>query len=399
LPRLLLGESGIVVGAAAANCVSLAFELRQQGAQTEILAPVPGKCLKYLSRHPVGEIVRPLPSIGTGLIGKGIGAIQVLRHGLKNRLREMHYDVVHSHSGNYLYAIVPLSASKKTSVRFHSLYCPIGAKGGVYTSWWEKPLAAKFLFNRFDKVIAVTGNVRQSIEKAGILPEKIELIPMSVDLRRFRPMMEHRSSVYFPEESKGTRILFVGNASKEKGLVELLKAVWLLLQNGFSPYLVATIENASEVKEYASRYDYIKRLVDELGLAHNVRILGLVDCIENLYAESDLVVFPWSTTRGPCDHPMVALEAMAMGKCIVSTPVGGCPELLLGGKAGILTDGFSSESLAAALEYAINHPEILRQRGQTALEAANNFSVEKNGKRMINLYERLLKGKVRRNEQ
>jgi glycosyltransferase involved in cell wall biosynthesis len=73
--------------------------------------------------------------------------------------------------------------------------------------------------------------------------------------------------------------------------------------------------------------------------------------------------------------------------------------LLLGGKAGILTDGFSSESLATALEYTINHPEILRQTGQAALETANNFSVEKNGKRMINLYERLLKGKVHRDEQ
>jgi len=399
LPRLLLGESGIVIGAAAANCVSLAFELRQQGIQIEILAPVPEKSLEYLSRHPVGEIVRPLQSIGTGLVGKAISAVWSLRHNLKKRLREMHYDVVHCHSGTYPYAIVPLAANQGSIVRLYSLYCPLGTSGGLYGQWWEKSLAAKFLFNRLDKVIAVTGNVRQSIEKAGILPEKIELIPMSVDSRRFRPMIEHKSSVYFPEESKGARILFVGNASKEKGLVELLKAVRLLLQNGLSPYLVATIENASEIKEYASRYDYIKRLVDKLGLAHNVRILGLVDCIENLYAESDLVVFPWNTTIGPCDHPMVALEAMAMGKCIVSTPVGGCPELLLGGKAGILTDGFSSESLSTALEYTINHPEILRQRGQTALETANNFSVKKNGKRMINLYERLLEGKVRRNEQ
>ncbi|MCK4793578.1 MAG: glycosyltransferase family 4 protein, partial [Desulfobacteraceae bacterium] len=381
LPRLFLGESGIVVGAAAANCVSLAFELRQQGVQIELLAPVPEKCLKYLADHPVGEIVRPLPNTGTGLIGKGISAIWSLHRLLKVRIKEKNYNIVHCHSGSYMYAIIPLAANQDSIVRLHSPYCPLGTSGGLYGGWWEKPFAARFLFSRLDKVIVVTSNVRQSTEKAGILPEKIELIPMSVDSRRFHPIMDHRSSVYFPEESKGARILFVGNASKEKGLIELLKAVWLLLQNGFSPYLVATVENASGVEEYARRYDYIKRLVDELGLAHNVRILGLVDCIENLYAESDLVVFPWTTTRGPCDHPMVALEAMAMAKCIVSTPVGGCPELLMYGKAGILTKGFSSESLAAALEYAINHPEILKQKGQAALEAANNFSVEKNGKR------------------
>jgi len=399
LPRLLLGESGIVIGAAAANCVSLALELRRQGVQIEILASVPEKHLESLSRHPIGEMVIPLPSIGTGLIGKGIGAIRALRRGLKKRMGQMHYNVVHSHSGTYLYAIVPLSASKKTSVRFHSLYCPIGAKGGVYTSWWEKPIAARLIFNKLDRVIAVTENVRQSIERAGVPSEKIESISMCVETRRFYPMDRKEPSKYFPNRSKGARILFIGNSSKEKGLIELLQAVQILTQKGIPLFLVATIENQSEIKEYASRYDYVKRLVAELGLAHNVQILGLIDDIENLYAETDLVVFPWNTSRGPSDYPMVALEAMAMGKCIVSTPVGGCPELLLGGKAGILTEGFSSESLAAALEYAINHPEILRQRGQTALETANNFSVEKNGKRMINLYERLLKGKVRRNEQ
>lgn len=393
LPRLLPGKSGIIVGGCATNCVSLALELRRQGVQIELLAPVPKERLEFLSRHPIGEIVRPLQSIGTGLIGKGIGAIQVLRHSLKKRLREMHYDVVHSHSGTYPYAIVPLAANRRTSVRLHSLYCPIGAKGGVYTSWWEKPIAARLIFNKLDRIIAVTENVRQSIEKAGVSSEKTESISMCVDTRRFYPRDRKEPSKYFPNKSKGARILFIGNSSKEKGLIELLQALQILTQKGIPLFLVAAVENQSEIKEYTSRYDYVKRLVAELGLAHNVQILGLIDYIENLYVETDLVVIPWNTSRGPSDYPMVALEAMAMGKCVVSTPVGGCPELLLGGKAGILTDGFSSESLAAALEYAINRPEIRSQKSKVTQEIVKNFSLETSAKRMANLYEHLLEEK------
>jgi len=394
LPRLLPGESGILVGGCATNCVSLALELRRQGVQIELLAPVPKERLEFLSRHPIGEIVRPLQSIGTGLIGKGIGAIQVLRHSLKKRLREMHYDVVHSHSGTYPYAIVPLAANRRTSVRLHSLYCPIGAKGGVYTSWWEKPIAARLIFSKIDRIIAVTDNVRQSIEKAGVSSEKTESISMCVDTRRFYPRDRKEPSKYFPNKSKGARILFIGNSSKEKGLIELLQALQILTQKGIPLFLVAAVENQSEIKEYTSRYDYVKRLVAELGLAHNVQILGLIDYIENLYAETDLVVIPWNTSRGPSDYPMVALEAMAMGKCVVSTPVGGCPELLLGGKAGILTEGFSVESIATTIEFAIKHPEIRRLKSEVAMETVNNFSVETSAKHMINLYERLLKGKA-----
>lgn len=394
LPRLLPGESGIVVGGCAANCISLALELRRQGVQMEILASVPEKHLESLSRHPVGEIVKPLPSIGTGLIGKGIGAIGVLRRSLKKRMRETHYDVVHSHSGTYPYAIVALAANRRTSVRFHSLYCPIGAKGGVYASWWEKPIAARLIFNKLDRIIAVTDNIRQSIEKAGVPPEKIESISMSVDTQRFHPMVPKEPGKYFPGKSKGARILFVGNTSKEKGLIELLQAMRILVQKGIPLFLVAAVENQSEISEYASRFDYIKRLITELGLTHSVQLLGLIDYIENLYAETDIVVIPWNTSRGPSDYPLVAMEAMAMGKCIVSTPVGGCPELLRDGKAGILTNDFSAESISSAIEFAVNHPEHRRRKGQAALEAANHFSLEKSGKRMINLYERLLKRKI-----
>lgn len=394
LPRLLPGESGIVVGGCAANCISLALELRRQGVQMEILASVPEKHLESLSRHPVGEIVKPLPSIGTGLIGKGIGAIGVLRRSLKKRMRETHYDVVHSHSGTYPYAIVALAANRRTSVRFHSLYCPIGAKGGVYASWWEKPIAARLIFNKLDRIIAVTDNIRQSIEKAGVPPEKIESISMSVDTQRFHPMVPKEPGKYFPGKSKGARILFVGNTSKEKGLIELLQAMRILVQKGIPLFLVAAVENQSEISEYASRFDYIKRLITELGLTRSVQLLGLIDYIENLYSETDIVVIPWNTSRGPSDYPLVAMEAMAMGKCIVSTPVGGCPELLRDGKAGILTNDFSAESISNAIEFAVNHPEHRRRKGQAALEAANHFSLEKSGKRMINLYERLLKRKI-----
>jgi glycosyltransferase involved in cell wall biosynthesis len=393
LPRLLPGESGVVVGGCASNCISLALELRRQGVDMEILASVPEKRLESLSHHPVGEIVKPLPCIGIGMIGKGIGAIYILRHNLKKRMRETHYDIVHSHSGTYPYATAALAANRTTSARLHSLYCPLGAKGGVYTSWWDKPIAARLIFNKLDRIIAVTDNIRRSIEKAGVSSEKIESIPMSVDTQRFHPMVPKGPDKYFPNKAIGTKILFVGNASKEKGLIELLRAMRILAQKGFPLFLVAAVENQSEIREYADRLDYIKGLIAELKFTQKVRLVGLVEHIENLYAETDIVVISWNTSRGPSDYPVVAMEAMAMGKCIVSTPVGGCPELLRDGKAGILTDDFSAESLSSAIEFAINHPEDRKRKGQAALETVDQFSLEKSAKQMIKLYEGLLKRK------
>jgi len=398
MPRLPLTESGVVVGGCATNCVSLALELKRQGHQIEILAPVPKKSLGHLSCHPLAEIIRPIPSFGAGLIGKGLGAIHVLRQGLKKRLQEIRFDVVHSHSGTYPYAIVPLAVNHNTCVRLHSLYCPIGAEGGVYSRWWEKPAAARFIFNKLDRVIAVTDNVAKSIQKTGLPSGKIESIPMCVDTRRFYPREHKGPSRYFPSESRGARILFVGNSSKEKGLTELIKAVKILAEQRIPVFLVAAIENESKIRQYSQGYHFAKALIKKLWLENHVRLLGLIDPIEDLYAESDLIIIPWNTSRGPSDFPMVALEGMAMGKCIISTRVGGCPELLKNGQAGILTEGFSSNSIAAAIEFAIKHPEIQKQIVPGAIEAAKNLSLEKCGGQMITLYERLISEKMPCNE-
>ena len=393
LPRLHVGPAGIVVGGCAGNCTSLALELKRQGVQIELLAPVPQEEAVHLSGHPLAGIVRPLPEAGTGLMTKGFAAIHALRRALRRRLQENHVDVVHCHSGTFPYAVVPLAAASKRCARLHSLYCPLGAKGGVYGSWWERPRIAGMLLNRLDRVVAVTGNVRRSVERMGVRPEKVESIPMCVDTRRFCPREHRGPAQHFPVGISGPKLLFVGNASKQKGLLELLDAVAILKSKGIVVTLAATIENQSRIKEYSTRYEQAKEFVVARGLDGQVKFLGLVDSIEDLYAEADIVVVPWNTSRGPSDYPMVLLEAMAMGKCVVTTPVGGCPELLRQGEAGILTEGFSAERIAAGIESALHDSRKTECIQRNALDAARDLSLEAGAKRLIALYEHLLEGK------
>lgn len=394
MPRLLPTPSGAVVGGAAANCVSLALELKRQGADVELLASVSADGLAHLAGSPLSGILTPLPSCGGGLLSKGLATLRSLRRGLRARLRETRFDIVHGHSGTYPYAVVPLVADRKTSVRLHSLYCPLGAKGGVYSKWWEKMSAAKLTFQRLDRVIAVTDNVRRSVEAAGLPAENIESIPMCVDTQRFSPDAPCGPVKHFPSNNGDLRLLFVGNASKEKGLLELLQAIRFLREKALPVALVAAVENQCAIESNSVGLISAKRFVSESGLGDCVRFIGLVDSMEALYAEADAVVIPWNSTRGPSDYPMVALEAMAMGKCVVSTPVGGCPELLAGGKAGLLTKEFSAESIASTIELAIRNSEMRSVIQDTAIERAQRFSVSTSVKRLLALYRDLLETKV-----
>jgi glycosyltransferase involved in cell wall biosynthesis len=255
---------------------------------------------------------------------------------------------------------------------------------------------ARSLLRRLDKVVAVTGNVRQSIEEVGVPPEQIECIPMCVDTRRFQPKEHCGPLRYFSQNGGSLRVLYVGNTSREKGLIQLLHAVKLLIDERLRISLVAAIENQSRIKEYATGYDQVHKRIGELQIGGCVHLVGVVDRIEDLYAESDFVVIPWETSRGPSDYPMVAMEAMAMGKCVISTPVGGCPELLDHGTAGILTDGFSAASLASAIRSAASNVEVRRAVERAGVLRAAELSLNAAARKTISLYERMVGAKDRR---
>lgn len=394
MPRLLPTPLGAVVGGSAANCVSLALELKRQGVDIELLASVSQEGMSHLADGPLAGIVTPVTGGGRGLVGRGLGTLHALRSGLKDRLKEKRFDIVHAHSGTYPYVIVPLAADRRTCVRLHSLYCPLGAKGGVYSNWWERGAVARLAFERLDRVIAVTENVRLSLENAGVRAEKIDLIRMCVDTQRFRPRSAGESPRYFTEDGS-TRLLFVGNGSKEKGLLELLQAVRLLKDKGLRVSLIAAVENQCRTRANSTGYDLAQQFICQAHMEGSVRFVGLVPAIEDLYAQADLLVIPWNTTRGPSDYPMVALEAMAMGKCIVSTPAGGCPDLLQRGQAGILAAGFSPQDIAAAIACAIEDPAHRAEVEGHAMKRVRDLSVTNSANCLLALYERLLNSKAR----
>jgi glycosyltransferase involved in cell wall biosynthesis len=301
-------------------------------------------------------------------------------------------DVLHSHSGTFAYALVPL-ACRGARVRLHSLYCPLDGEGGVYSRWWDRKFLARAVLRRLDAVITVSDNVRRSLDEARVGNGNVFKFPMTVDCSRFSPRPRPANPTYFPDEGGAARILFVGNASVEKGLRNLTDALGVLAARGLRPNVVAALENAQGVEEYERELEIVEKKLSTSGLGRQVRFVGLVNDMPELYAEADVVVIPWISTRGPSDIPMVALEAMAMGKCVVATPVGGCRELIEDGRTGLLTSDFSLSSLADALQRAICSADARIAIGEAARTLAAEFSADATALKMLELYRMVLERK------
>jgi glycosyltransferase involved in cell wall biosynthesis len=146
-------------------------------------------------------------------------------------------------------------------------------------------------------------------------------------------------------------VVCIGRLSKEKGHGDLLDAIALLEKK--RPRTNARFLIVGDGPEGHRLIAKCKRL----GLDQTVHFAGFRKDIPAFYAIADLMVLP-SHSEG---SPNVVLEAMNAGVPIVATAAGGVPEILDGGKYGILVPVKDPPALAAALEKSLCDPALLKR--------------------------------------
>ncbi len=137
---------------------------------------------------------------------------------------------------------------------------------------------------------------------------------------------------------KSLNILFLGRLREKKGVFDLVKAIPHVLER--VPEARFTIAGDGDLKRVAQQ-------AQALGVSHAVHLPGWVEgpVKDTLLAATDVLVLP-SYFEG---LPMCILEAMAMGVPVVSTKVGGIPEVLENGACGALIDPGDVVALASAI--------------------------------------------------
>lgn len=160
----------------------------------------------------------------------------------------------------------------------------------------------------------------------------------------------------FPERH---RFVCVGRLSPEKGHLQLVEAARLLVEAGLDFELV--IVGDGELRPE------LENLIASSGLNERVRITGWLDSgdVRRAIGSSSVLVVP-SFSEG---IPVAIMEALALGRPVVSSRVGGIPELVEHGKSGWLVTPGSVESLVAAMTAAIQAgPEELAEKGGNGAE-------------------------------
>jgi glycosyltransferase involved in cell wall biosynthesis len=209
-------------------------------------------------------------------------------------------------------------------------------------------------YNRFfiDKIIANSEAARQSaIEQEGIEPDRVVVIPNSIDLERFQHIAPWQSKPVGTPRKVG----MVGNLRPVKGPDLFIRAAHLVLQD----YPDTQFEIAGD----GDQAPY-QQLIDELGIANNVHLLGPVTDVPGFLATLDVAVLP-SRAEGLSNALM---EYMAAGRPIVATDVGGNGEVLsVIAEQCCVTEPEPSQ-LASRIRLLLNNSQIASRLANTAKE-------------------------------
>lgn len=274
-------------------------------------------------------------------------------------------DMLHVHDNPFLLA------SPRAAKRVLHFHTPISSRA-------NGPFVTKAM--QANHVICNSEYIRADFLKAVPYPrDKTSVVHNAVDPRIIEGG-DGRVRVRLGIENDKKVLLFVGQLSWQKGLIHLIRAlrtigedVALIVAGGSD--LWQTINDP--IDRAAAGMSEYEMTVHEEANGLSVHFLGTVptDELKHVYAAADIFVCP---SEWPEPFGMVNVEAMAAGKPIIASRIGGIPEIIVDGTTGILVEPANPLELAQAVKELLIDEDLRKKMGTAGyLRAQDYFSWER----------------------
>jgi glycogen synthase len=330
------------------------------------------------------------------------GAWAALSRDLSMAIDAVSADLVHAHTWyTHLAALLIRSAyGIPLVVTVHSLEPLRPWKreqlgGGYDVSTW----AERLVLETADAVIAVSHGTRDDVLRLfDVRPERVHVIHNGIDAEFFAPDPARDALERYGIADGEPYALFVGRITRQKGIVHLVRAI-RHLDPGFGVVLCAGQPDTPEIAREMDEGVQAAR-AHRSGVVWIPEMLSRSD-VRQLYSHAAAFVCP--SVYEP--FGIINLEAMACGRPVVASAVGGIPEVVVEGRTGILVpvalraddpmtpvdaDAFERD-LAAAVNRLMADTDLRERMGKAGRQrAVEEFSWDTIADRTVELYRSLL---------
>ena len=250
---------------------------------------------------------------------------------LKKVIREYQPDVIHAHDMRTSFVAALCCGKIPLVSHIHN---------NAYDSRGLSPKSVAYLLAGFKakRILWVSNSSFEGYLFHKFFAKKSSVLYNIIDAQRIYAMRDQDENTYDFD------MIYVGRLTYQKDPQRLMRLSAMLKAR--KPDIKIAVVGAGELEEET------KALCKELGLENNVHFLGFQSNPIKMVSDSKCMILTsrWEGT------PMCALEAMALGTPVVSTPTDGMKDIIANGENGFLSD--SDEELADAVMQILTRPEL-----------------------------------------
>jgi glycosyltransferase involved in cell wall biosynthesis len=235
------------------------------------------------------------------------------------------------------------------------------------------PLKRKLFWARAQRVIAISGAVRDALTLDGLAPDRLAVIPSAVDVAELRATTGPDIRTRFGLPEKGQVAVSLGGLTPEKDQSTLIEAAALLVRD--LPTLHWVIVGEGPLRSA------LQGRVARLGLEERVHLVGQLADPHMALAGANVFVLS-SLAEGLGSS---VLAAMALDVPVVATRVGGIPEVL-GSGAGVLVPAGKPADFAAAVHRVLAEPAYAADLKRAARRELRRFTVGTMAEQVMQVY-------------
>ncbi|TAE57208.1 MAG: glycosyltransferase family 1 protein [Nostocales cyanobacterium] len=232
--------------------------------------------------------------------------------------------------------------------------------------WGQKLLGAIFQKSQGFIVLSETWR-KYYIDTLGLSDQQVFVLPNPTELPERIPPRENTENI---------NLVFCGRIGERKGAFDLIRA-FAQLPEPYKQLANLILAGDGEVVK-------AKQLASELEISSQINCLGWVNSLQRelLLATANIFILP-SYNEG---LPMAILEAMGWGLPIITTPVGGIPELVVDHQNGLLVQPGNVQELSEAIALLINDEKLRRDLGATARNNIQPYDINNYCHRLVDIY-------------
>jgi N-acetyl-alpha-D-glucosaminyl L-malate synthase BshA len=221
-----------------------------------------------------------------------------------------------------------------------------------------------FSINQSDGVTAVSEYLRNETYARFDIKKEIKVIPNFIDLSRFKKSNKnHFKKAICPEGEKV--IVHVSNFREVKRVPEVVSIFNHILESGIKAKLLLVGDGPDRQRA--------EQRCREMGTCDQVRFLGKQDQVEDILSIADLFLIP----SGSETFGLAALEAMSCSVPVISTNIGGLPEVNIHGETGYLCDLDDVDCMGNYAVKILSDQDLHARMAKNARKRAKKFEMSK----------------------